>query len=277
MNVIRINSANDEFQIIKSLKTNRAKRAKNHEIYIEGIESIKQAVSAGIEISRIVVSNINDISGWAKALITNSKQSKIIEMASGLYRELCERTDPSEMIITAKIKPGEPADIELSENPFILLLDRPSDTGNLGSIIRTANSFHVDGLFIIGHSVDMYDPKVIRASMGSIFHTRIVPIKAMNDLERYIEREKARVGIKIIGTDTAGTVSLSDEAVSRPVMLIIGNEAKGISVSLKKICDQIIRIPISGETNSLNVATAAGIFMWEIYKGQKGQPFTQPG
>jgi TrmH family RNA methyltransferase len=277
MHVIRINSANDEFQIIKALKTNRAKRAKNHEIYIEGIEPIKQAVTAKIEISRIVVSNINNISGWAKDLITDSKQSKIIELASGLYRELCDRTDPSEMVITAKIKPDEPADMELSENPFILLLDRPSDTGNLGSIIRTANSFHVDGLFIIGHSVDMYDPKVIRASMGSVFHTRIIPIKAMNELEKYIEREKARSGIKIIGTDTAGSVSLSDEAIKRPIMLIMGNEAKGISVSLKNICDKIVRIPISGETNSLNVATAAGIFMWEIYKGRKGEPFTKPG
>jgi TrmH family RNA methyltransferase len=264
MNIIRINSANDEFQIVESLKTNRAKRAKNHEIYIEGIESIKQAVTAKIEISRIIVSNINDISDWAKALITNSKHSRIIEMAPGLYRELCDRTNPSEMIVTAKIKPNEPANIEPSEDPFILLLDRPSDAGNLGSIIRTANSFNVDALFIIGHSVDIYDPKVIRASMGSIFHTKIIQIKAMNELEKYIEREKTRTGIKIIGTDTAGSVSLSDEAIGRPIMLIMGNEAKGISVSLKNICDKIVRIPISGEANSLNVATAAGIFMWEI-------------
>lgn len=268
-NVIRIHSANDEFQVIEALKCSRVKRAKNHEIFIEGIESIKQALIAKIDISRIIVSDIDGVSDWAKAVITdNHKHAKIIELDSDLYKKLCDRTDPSEMLITARIKSNELADIPLAREPFIVLLDRPGDTGNLGSIIRTANSFNVDALFIIGHSVDIYDPKVIRASLGSIFHTEIVQIQSINEISEYIKAEKERSGIKIIGTDSAGSVSLNDAVISRPVMLIIGNEARGISVTLKSMCDTIIRIPISGETNSLNVAAAAGIFMWEIHKNK---------
>ncbi|MDR2402880.1 MAG: RNA methyltransferase [Spirochaetaceae bacterium] len=270
MDVIRINSANDEFQVIESLKCNRVKRAKNHEIFIEGIESIKQALIAKIDISRIIVSDIDGVSDWAKAVIkSNHKHSRIIELDSDLYKKLCDRTDPSEMIITARIESNELANIQLSKAPFILLVDRPGDAGNLGSIIRTANSFDVDAFFIIGHSVDIYDPKVIRASVGSIFHTEIIQIKSMNEIGKYIKVEKERSGIKIIGTDSAGSVSLNDEAINRPIMLIIGNEAKGISVALKNMCDKIIRIPISGKANSLNVAAAAGIFMWEIYKNKR--------
>ncbi|GHT62170.1 rRNA methyltransferase [Spirochaetia bacterium] len=261
-----ISAPNAEFQIIESLKTNRTKRAKTHEIFIEGIESIKQALRANLEITRIIITNFEIISDWARDLIKNSGGTKIIEMSADLYNQLCDRNNPSEMLITAKVDLLALSDVKLPEKPFILLFDRPSDTGNLGSIIRSANSFNADALFIIGHGVDVYDPKVIRASLGAIFFTQIVMLQSLNEIEEFIREEKTKNNIKVLGTDSTGDILIMNGELRRPLMIVIGNEAKGMSLALKGLCDGIISIPISGEVNSLNVASAGSIFMWEVYK-----------
>ncbi|GHT95913.1 tRNA/rRNA methyltransferase [Spirochaetia bacterium] len=265
-----IHSENAEYQIIESLKLNRVKRAKARELFIEGIESIKQAIKARVEISRIIITNSNTISDWAKEVIAKNRDAKIIEMAPELYNKLCDRNNPSEMLVTAKIDPWpsalQLADLRLPEKPFILLFDRPSDGGNLGSILRSANAFNADALFVMGHAVDIYDPKVIRASLGSIFYTPTLLIPSLNEIEAFIQTEKAKNNMTVLGTDSGGELSLPGLKLKRPIMLIIGNEAKGISVALKALCDGIIRIPITGDVNSLNVASAASIVMWEVYK-----------
>jgi 23S rRNA (uridine2479-2'-O)-methyltransferase len=268
MNKIFISAENAEYQIIKSIKLNRVKRNKLHEIFIEGIECIKQAISANIEITRIIIKNMAGLSEWGKDVIRQNNNAKIIEMSNTLFNELADKKDPSEMLITVKIKQNEISEIN-SENPFIIVFDRPSDYGNLGSIIRSANAFNVDGIFIIGHGIDIYESKVIRSSLGSIFFTKIVAIKSMDVLLDYIRTQKEKNNMEIIGTDSNGNTSIRDYKINKPIMLILGNEAKGISIGLKEICDKIIKIPIEGNINSLNVSCAASIIMWEIYKNTK--------
>ena len=266
MNYLKITAENAEFQIIESLKTNRTKRLKHREIFIEGIESIKQAVNARVEFTRIITIDTQILSGWAKQLITNNKNVKVIEMSELLYKKLCDREEPSEIIATAKLNYLSLDRTVLSNKPFVLMFDRPSDHGNFGSIIRSANSFNVDAIFIIGHGIDYYDPKVIRSSLGSVFHTQIVNIESMGQLIAWIKNQKKESNIQIVGTDSTGTVSLIDNELKRPIALILGNEAKGMSVGLKEICDFITKIPITGNVNSLNVSCAGSIFLWDIYR-----------
>jgi len=265
MNRILIKTENAEYQIIQSLKLNRLKRNKSREIFIEGIECIKQAVNSNIEITRIIINGADNLSNWGKGIIEQYRDVKIVEMSNKLYNELTDKTNPSEMLITAKIKPNKIKDIQ-AENPFIILFDRPSDHGNLGSVIRSANAFNADGLFILGHAVDVYEPKVIRASLGSVFFTKIVTVESMEILDEYIKEQKMKNNMELIGTDSAGTVSVKDYKIKKPVMVVIGNEAKGMSVKLKEACDKIVKIPINGNVNSLNVSCAASIIMWEIFK-----------
>jgi TrmH family RNA methyltransferase len=265
MNVLSINSENAEFQIIKALKTNRLKRHKLGEVFVEGIECIKQAVSANIEITRIITANMKTISGWGNNIIKQNKNALIIEMREALYNSLCDKHEPSEILITARVKKYKIQDIA-AENPFIITFDRPSDHGNLGSIIRSANAFNADAVFIIGHGVDFHESKVIRASLGSVFHTKIIMIDSMDMLKEFIQNQKAKNNMVIIGTDSAAAASLQNEKIKKPVMLVIGNEAKGMSIALKNICDKMIKIPIGGNVNSLNVSCAASVLLWEIYR-----------
>ena len=267
MNIFSITAENAEYQIIQSLRQNRAKRNKYHEVFVEGIECIKQAINSNKEITRIIIKDINALSNWGRNVIKHYKDVKIIEMSDKLYNELTDKTNPSEMLITAKIKPNTFDDIN-AENPFLIVFDRPSDYGNFGSIIRSANAFNADGIFIIGHGVDVYEPKAIRASLGSIFFTKIVTVESMEILEEYIKNQKKKNNMEIVGTDSLGTMSIKDCKLNRPIMIIIGNEAKGMSVRLKDVCDKIIKIPMEGNVNSLNVSCAASIIMWEIYKNK---------
>jgi TrmH family RNA methyltransferase len=264
--VLRVSAENAEFQIIQALKTNRAKRHKTHEVFIEGTECIRQALGAGLEFTRLIMGAPEErLSDWAHALIQMQEAAALIEMAPLLYASLCDRENPSELLVTAKIKP-ETEDLVLPPAPCILAFDRPSDFGNLGSIIRSANAFGIDALFIVGHGSDVYEPKVIRASLGSVFYTRIRYIESMESLERFIREQKQQCGLTVVGTDSAGSMSLRDKDLKAPIMLIIGNEAKGMSVALRGLCDEIVRIPITGAVNSLNVACAASILLWELYR-----------
>lgn len=266
-----ISVRNAEYQIIQSLKLNRAKRHQLEEIFVEGIEPIKQAVSAGIEITRIIVYNEAGLSDWGKALVRTSK-AQLIVMTFDLYKGLCDRNEPSELLITARVAPSTLAKITLPEKPFVLIFDRPSDYGNFGALIRSANAFNVDAIFVVGHGVDWYDPKTIRTSLGAVFHTKIVHIQSMQELKNWIQQQKPRNGIQVVGTDSTGSTSLVDHTLCRPIALILGNEAKGMSVALKELCDFLVRIPLSGAVNSLNVSCAGSILLWDVYKNSSLHP-----
>jgi TrmH family RNA methyltransferase len=190
-------------------------------------------------------------------------------MEYDLYKSICDREEPSEIVITVKVRSTSLHDLNLPKQPFLLVFDRPSDYGNLGSLIRSANSFGVDAIFILGHSVDVYDPKVIRSSLGSIFHSTIIPIQSMQEFESWIALQKKKTGLSLVGTDSSGEVTLLNQALTKPIAIILGNEAKGMSVALKNLCDYIISIPVSGVVNSLNVACAGSIILWDVYRNSQ--------
>jgi TrmH family RNA methyltransferase len=281
-----IHTENAEFQIIQALKQSRSKRAERGEIFIEGIEAVKMAVKAKLEITRIICpgSRLRDPTGpdrgplprrglplpglsrWARELISGNPGARVVEMADPLYEKLCDRAEPLELLVTAKLKTPGLGELRLPEKPLILLFDRPSDMGNLGSTLRSVNALGGDAVFILGHGVDPWDPKVIRASLGAVFFTPIVPLRSNGELGAFIAEQKGRKGLGVWGTDSKGSVPLDKAALDRPLLLIIGNEATGMSVALQQFCDGILNIPLSGEVNSLNAACAAGICLWEVYR-----------
>lgn len=266
---LTISTENAEFQIIRALKLNRTKRHQSGEVFVEGIESIKQVDRASLDITRIITPDIASLSTWSKDLIRKNHRARIISMDYKLYKSICDREEPSEIVITAKVATTHLHELNLPSKPFVLVFDRPSDYGNLGSLIRSANSFDVDAILIIGHSVDIYDSKVIRSSLGSIFHSTIVSIQSMHEFEMWIKAEKVKSNLSIVGTDSTGDVSLINQPLARPVAIILGNEAKGMSMALKNLCEHIVSIPLSGVVNSLNVACAGSIILWDVYKNGK--------
>jgi 23S rRNA (uridine2479-2'-O)-methyltransferase len=268
LNPLRISKNNSEYQILLALKTNKIKRNELNEIFVEGIAPIKAAMRAGKTVSRIIYQNYVDLSDWAKSLIQNNKTAKVISIEKQLFNDLSDRTDPSEIIITITRENISLDRIQLKENPFIVVFDRPTNHGNLGSIIRSANAFGVDLLITTGHGVDLYDPAVIRASLGGIFTTEVCHIESIATLKNRIENIKTKYKkLILIGTDSESAISLQDSPhLKKPVVLLLGNEARGLSFKLKDMADIMIKIPMTGSVDSLNVACAASIIIYDIYK-----------
>ena len=274
---IFISTENSEYQIIESLKNNRTKRAKKSEIFVEGIESIKQASKAHLHFTRIIYSKSRGLSNWANEFIKQTESDKIIEASDDIFGKLCDKKDPSELIATLSIRKLTIDDLVYSSSPFFLIFDRPSDLGNFGTIVRTANSFNVDAVMVIGHSIDVFDPKVIRSSLGSIFFTPVIQIDSINSFEKWIIKMKKDFKLKLVGSDSTGEVSIDTHSLESPIAVILGNEAKGMSVALQNLCDYIISIPNSGDVNSLNVSCAGSIVLWEIYKNNQGTSAAKAG
>ncbi len=259
-----ITTRNDVFQILQALKTNRQKRSELAEAFVEGIESIKQAESAGCAITRILFADYARLSDWSKGFVGRHGNAGRVELRNGLYAELADRDEPSELMITVSSPRVPLSEIGLPRNPLVLVFDRPSDRGNLGSVIRSANAFGVDLVVLNGHGVDARDPKVIRSSLGAVFHTPVIQAESHEELSAFLERLRKDSGLRVVGTDSTGAIPLQDAGLKRPIAVVIGNEAKGMSLRLKELADEMVSIPMTGKVNSLNVACAATAILWQI-------------
>ena len=142
-----------------------------------------------------------------------------------------------------------------------LLLDDISDPGNLGTIIRSAVAFGFKNIVLSLHSVDVYNPKVIRSSEGMIFHVNII----YSDLIDFINKHSF---LTIYGTSVINGKKLNDLKFNKQVGIIIGNEGRGMSEELKQFCNELIYIPMNKNCESLNAGVSASIIMYEVSKGE---------
>ncbi|MDA3851091.1 MAG: RNA methyltransferase, partial [Spirochaetaceae bacterium] len=175
---IPISKSNATYQILQSIKENRKKRRQHNEILVEGIESIKQLFQSSFEVKRILFKDYESLSQWAKDRILEYPRSELLELSPELYHNLADKEEPAEIMVTTVFPVTDLSQISLTSNPLILILDRPGNYGNLGSILRSANSFAVDLVLITGHGVDPWDPRVIRSSLGAIFYTPLIPLES---------------------------------------------------------------------------------------------------
>lgn len=260
----------DLYQVLSALKQNRRKRSELGELFVEGIEAIKQALSSSrVRPKKILFAEYDGLSDWAKDLVDRGVFEESVSLERELYAELADRAEPSEIMATFGHERLALADIALPEKPFIVVFDRPSDMGNLGSLIRSANAFGVDLFITHGHCVDLFEPKVIRSSLGAIFHTPVAHVESFDELSLFLGELKRTRGLIVAGTDSTGAERLGASPLAPPVALILGNEAKGMSVRLKEMTDEVFKIPLGGEVNSLNVACAGSIFFWSIASARR--------
>jgi len=188
-----------------------------------------------------------------------------------LLDKLSERENTSNLIAIVNIPADDLSRISIKEDLLIVVFDRPSNPGNLGTIIRSCDSFKVDGLILSGHSVDLYDPQTIRASVGSIFTLPVLRMESHKELLNWIHELKIKLpDLRIVGSSAKASKDISQQDFRKPTVLLIGNETKGLSENYKQICDELIKIPIHGSATSLNVACAASISLFEIDRQRRG-------
>ena len=152
---------------------------------------------------------------------------------------------------------------------LIVLLAHVRDPGNAGSVLRAADAAGADAVLVSGESVDVYNPKAVRASVGSLFH---LPVVTGVDLPAATAALRAR-GVRVLAADGAGTADLDDEAdsgaLAAPTCWMFGNEAWGLPEELRALADEVVRVPIHGRAESLNLATAAAVCLYASARAQR--------
>lgn len=263
MNYCRISKSNATFQELLALKTNRKKRAKTKTFFVEGVQSINNAISSNWEIEALFFVEMDKLSNWAKGIVSKVNCRKYI-VTDDLMKQASEKDDFSEIMAVIKMKEFS-IDID-SEKPVILLLDRPSNKGNLGTIIRSAEALGVDLILYSGHSVDIYDPRIIVSSMGSFFKVPFYFIDSNSRFEAIVDMLKSKYSIKLVGTSLQTDSYIHDADMKPPIMLLIGNEADGLNNYYRECCDEFVKIKMRPNIDSLNIACATSICLYEISK-----------
>jgi 23S rRNA (uridine2479-2'-O)-methyltransferase len=263
---ILLDRENDLFQVLSALKSNRRKRSELGELFVEGVAPIKAAAKAGLEFARFVFVDYGGLSDWAKGLVGGHPEASRICASREIMAKLSDREEGSEIVATVRKRDLDLSEARLPDEPFVLVMDRPSNHGNLGSILRSCDAFGVDLVVTTGHGVDLFDPAVIRASLGAVFTTQALHEESSGRVEAWLSGLKAAdPSFRIVGTDSGSSVGLAEARLARPLALLLGNEAKGLSVRLKAFVDQMVMIPMTGAVDSLNVACAASIFIYEVF------------
>lgn len=267
-NYVRIEKENATYQELMSLRDNRTKRTQKQKFFVEGVQSIKDAINNQWSIDSFVFTDFKNLSDWSKNVITNTNCKKY-EISNELMNKLSTKTDKSELIAVINMK-NETFNITQNENPLILLVDRPSKKENFGNIIRSADAFGVDCIFVTGHSIDIYDPVVIRTSMGSFFKMKIITLKSNEEITNLYNLIKSKFkSSQFVATSLQSNNDISNINFTKPTVLMIGNEAEGLNKFLNELADTSAKINMREGIDSLNIASATSIFLYTAYYQRK--------
>ncbi len=272
MNTVRVWSANADYQKFEVLKTNRNKRYRYNEFLVEGVRNLNEAIKNGWDIRAFLFSREKPLSRWAEDILHTVPVETHYELSLPLIRNLSGKDDTSEIMAIVGMREGDPYSIQLSPVPLLALFDRPSNRGNLGTIIRSCDALGVDALLLTGHGVDIYDPEVVVSSMGSFFKVPVMYLADNNQVFNYIAYLKEKhPAFYTVGTTAHQELSIDQADLRRPLMFMIGNETDGLCHAFKENCDQMVTIPMdeNSAATSFNVGCAATVMFYEAIRQRR--------
>ncbi len=263
-----ISKKNAQFQVFNSYRINRTKRARDGKIFIEGVVPINCAVDSGLEADAILIGEDRRLSDWAHGVIQRLNPENVYKVSAPLMAELSAKEKTSELIVIGNRPKWQLEDAELQAYKRVLILDRPSSPGNLGTILRSCDAFQVDCVLIIGHAVDQYDPKTITASRGVVFRVPVLTGYNNTSLLALFERMKDEHQFRFYGTSAKGDSRLDTLKFAERSCLIVGNETRGMSEFSRDAVDEMVVIPMLGYATSLNIASATSIVLYQLNLNQ---------
>lgn len=259
-----INSkSNEKVKFIKSLNEKKF-REKENAFYIEGVKVVLETLeNKAIDIMFIAYSQeiLSNINGGSNLLdkIQQLPPTKLLHVDSQILKYITDTMTPQGVVAVIHIPRANICEIS---NNNILILDKIQDAGNIGTIIRSCDAFNINTIICIKGTTDVYSPKVVRSTMGSILRLNIIYIDE-DDLERL------KTNFTLVSTTLDSTKYINELDFTKKYAFILGNEANGIGTKIQNISDECVKIKMTNTAESLNVAVAAGIILYEQYIHQK--------
>ena len=244
--------------LIKQVQALRQRKTRNETalFLVEGIHPVGEAVEAGWEIKSILYSPEILKSNYALDLISHGS-ANLQPVDSQIMEYLSDKENPQGILAVVHQKTINLVDVTSIQKGVALV--SPQDPGNVGTILRTIDAVNADVLFLLDGGVDPFHPTSVRASMGTIFW---IPIVKTSFVE-FVEWTRTK-GKRIIGTSAHAEPSYRKINSNTPWILLLGSEQKGLTVEQTKSCDELVSLPMNGRASSLNLAVAAGIFLYQL-------------
>ena len=276
---------NPGIKAIRAL-SQRKRRQETGLFFAEGIRLAGEALQTGADIETLVVAPELLRSNFGRDTVRRARDEdvEILEVGAEVFRSLSGKDGPAGIGVVARQRwtalddagvglggsdastnDVASADAAAADTLGWVVLEDVGNPGNLGSILRTCDATGATGVILLGDPADPYDPQAVRGSMGAVFSQQIV----QSSLEALIQWMR-RLGIPMIGTSDAAPADYRTSNYHPPLLLCLGGEQHGLSKEVMEVCDTVVRIPMAGRADSLNLAVAAGVMLYEVLNRVRG-------
>ena len=229
---------------------------------IEGMREIELAIKGKYELETILF--LPELVTSQQITKLTNKQIDLIEISKEVYQKLAYRDTTEGILALAKTKSLQLSDLKLPENPLILVMEALEKPGNIGAILRTCDAAKIDAVIIANPKTDLYNPNIVRSSVGCLFTNQIATGSTEEVVDFLIQNN-----INFFSATLQNSTSYHTQNYTTPTALVVGTEATGLTQLWSEKATQNIIIPMQGEIDSMNVSVAAAILIFEA-KRQRG-------
>ncbi|MBG0770793.1 MAG: RNA methyltransferase [Anaerolineaceae bacterium] len=264
--------ANPTVKEIRKLEQKKY-RQQSGTYFIEGLRTVGEAVQTRAPIKALVIAPDLLVSEFGQSLLDDPSLRDVerIEVSAEIFEKLANKQGPQGIGAILKQSWQALTAIQLEPDDFWVALDAVADPGNLGTIMRTADSVGAKGIILLGNSTDPFDPATVKASMGAIFSLTV----ANGDWPEFRAWQQAQKA-QLIGTSDHGASDYQQIRYKRPLILLMGSERHGLPDEMMAACDYLARIPMAGRSDSLNLAVATAVMLYEIYNQSRNAVKIEP-
>jgi len=223
---------------------------------IEGVRELSLAIKGKYELEKILFSPAIISENEIKKIIPD--QIECVQISLEIYKKLAYRDTTEGILAVAKSKSLEIGKLKLPKNPLILVVENIEKPGNIGAILRSADAAKLDAVLIVNSKTDLYNPNIIRASIGCLF-TNTIAVGSTEEIISFLKKKR----INIYCATLQNATSYHTKDYKKPTAFVVGSEDKGISDLFRESATQNVIIPMQGEIDSINVSVAASILIFE--------------
>ncbi len=265
-------TANPTIKFIRKL-ADRKERQQSGLFFVEGLRIVGEAVQKGWKIETLVVAPELLISLFGQQLVADvaTRQGRIEEVSADVFRSLSLKDGPQGIAAVIHQRWGNLDEVHLNSGDTWIALDSVQDPGNLGTILRTSDSAGCRGVILLDQSTDPFDPGTVRASMGAVFSQPLIKT-SLPAFASWKKRENAAV----IGTSDKGKQDYHRFDYPDRLVVLMGSERQGLQEQHLALCSEVVSIPMQGESDSLNLAVATALVVYEIVNQRRDRAFEQP-
>lgn len=259
-------TANPSIRRIRALRQRKA-RDETGLCLVEGIRPVAEALQSGAELDQLLVAPALLRSAFARDLVAVQRAAgtPVLEVSPEVFASIAQKEGPQGLAAVVRQRFSSLDALPRASRLGPLALVEPADPGNLGTIIRTADAVGAAGVIILGPAADPYDPAALRASMGAVFALPLVRAS----WEEFAAWKRA-TGLPLIGTSDKAPTNFQAVVYPQPAVLLMGSEREGLAPAHQALCDLMVAIPMRGRSDSLNLAVATGVMLYELLRQCEG-------